>query len=354
MTPKPQEEIIKPPRLKQGDKVGVLCPSWGGPSLFREVYERGLKNIEELLGLQIVELETARMPAAILAREPETRARAVEEAFIREEIRAIISAIGGSDSVRLLPYLEGEIARKHPKILLGFSDTTTLLTHFAQSGLITFQGPSVMAGFSQLHLFPPEVVGWMKTLLFKGDFERIELPKFSHYSEGYTGFHNPVDPGLPRELKEDNWGLRFIQGEGRVQGRLFGGCMEVLEMMKGTSFWPSPDFFHGKILLFETSEECPPLSFVEFWLRNYGMQGIFDRVSGILFARPFGYTYEQKEELERVMKRVVSEEFGQADLPIVFNLPFGHTDPQLLLPLNGMCEIDCSEERVSLIGGVVL
>jgi len=354
MTNSAEKEVIKPPRLKRGDKVGVLCPSWGGPSLFPQVYERGLRNIEELLELQIVELETARMPAATLAREPATRARAIEEAFLNDELTAIISAIGGSDSVRLLPYLDREIARRHPKILLGFSDTTTLLTHFAQAGLVTFQGPSIMAGFSQMHLFPPEVVEWIRTILFGDEFQTLELPLFSHYSEGYTGFDLPVNPGLPREVQGDQLVLKFIQGQGRVQGRLFGGCMEVLEMMKGTTFWPSSDFFQGKILIFETSEESPSPSFVEFWLRNYGMQGVFEKIAGILVGWPYNYTPQQKEELEGILKRVVTEEFERPDLPIVSNLSFGHTDPQLLLPLNGMCEIDCTGKRVRLLERVVL
>lgn len=84
------------------------------------------------------------------------------------------------------------------------------------------------------------------------------------------------------------------------------------------------------------------------------MQGVFEKIAGILVGWPYNYTPQQKEELEGILKRVVTEEFERPDLPIVSNLSFGHTDPQLLLPLNGMCEIDCTGKRVRLLERVVL
>lgn len=120
-------------------------------------------------------------------------------------------------------------------------------------------------------------------------------------------------------------------------------------MMKGTDFWPEPEFWNGKILFLETSEEKPPCSQIGWMLLNYGMQGVFNRISGLIFGRARDYSTEEKLELEKKIITVVRDEFGQADLPIVANMDFGHTDPQFVLPLGVKAEIDCEKKTFRLV-----
>jgi muramoyltetrapeptide carboxypeptidase LdcA involved in peptidoglycan recycling len=139
-----------------------------------------------------------------------------------------------------------------------------------------------------------------------------------------------------------------------ARGELFGGCIEVLEFLKGTRFWPEPEFWSGKLLFLETSEEKPSLEQVRRWLRNYGLQGVFERVSGLLFGRPAYYSREEKAALERVLLDVVAGEFGQAELPMVANVDFGHTEPQLIVPLGVRAEVDCEARRLRLLEPAVV
>jgi muramoyltetrapeptide carboxypeptidase LdcA involved in peptidoglycan recycling len=339
---------LRPPALRPGDTVAIVSPSWGGPASFPHVYQRGLDVLEQEFALRIKEYPTARMPADALHADPRARAADINAAFADQEVAAIIATIGGDDSVRILPYLDTAAIRASPKILLGYSDTTTLLTYINQLGMVTFNGPSVMAGLSQLRSLPSACADHLRALLF-GAPETYAYAPYEWYAEGYPDWSDPamvghVNPALPNPA-----GWRWLQGAGVGIGSLFGGCIEVLEFLKSTDFWPAPTFWDGKILFFETSEEVPTPQQVMYMLRNYGMQGVFDRVVGVLFGRPRGYDTVEKQQLEAHLVAVIAGEFGHPELPIVANMDFGHTDPQLVLPLGVRAAIDCDRRTVRLI-----
>ncbi len=336
--------MIKPKALKPGDRIAIVSQSWGGPAAFPRIHESGLRNLREL-GLETVEFPTARMDAAELYAHPELRALDITAAFADPDISGILSSIGGSDSVRILRDLDMDVIRKNPKFLMGYSDFSTLTTWLNLNGLVTFNGPSVMAGFSQLGAFPAEYRTYLSDfLLSPRAFGR--LPVFPRYSEGYPDWKDPANTGCVKEPRE-NGGPRFIQGTGAVRGRLFGGCLEVLEMMKGTDFWPDRDFWNGRVLFLETSEEKPSVDYVRYCLRNFGVMGVFDRICGLLFGRARDYSDAERGELEEAILSVVRDEFGRPRLHVVCNLDFGHTDPQLILPLGIEFEIDADSRAVT-------
>ncbi|MDI1450000.1 S66 peptidase family protein [Polyangium sp. 6x1] len=339
---------IRPRHLRPGDTVAIVSPSWGGPAVFPHVFEQGLAVLREDFGLRVRELRTARMAPAALHADPRARAADLNFAFADPEIAAIIASIGGEDSVRILPYLDREIVRTNPKILLGYSDTTTLLAFGNQLDLVTFHGPSVMAGFAQLRALPPAYAAHLRDMLFSSAPTYTYRP-YGAYVERYLDWNDPAHAGLVEPLRDDPDGFRRLQGTSRVEGRLFGGSIETLELMKGTSFWPEPSFWTGRILLFETSEDVPPPALVGYFLRNYGMQGIFDRAAGLVFGRARGYAREQKRELEERIVSIVAGEFGRSDMPIVANVDFGHTDPQLVMPLGVRTELDPAGPSFRLI-----
>lgn len=142
--------FVKPKRLKQGDTVAIISPSSGLPNLFPQVYQHGLKQLRERFNLNIKEMPTAMMDMDTLYRNPQRRAEDINAAFADPTVDAIITTIGGDDSVRVLPYLDLDTIRANPKIIMGYSDATTFLTYLNQHGLVTFNGSSIMAGFSQL------------------------------------------------------------------------------------------------------------------------------------------------------------------------------------------------------------
>ncbi|MFO7807277.1 MAG: LD-carboxypeptidase [Candidatus Moraniibacteriota bacterium] len=341
-----QNIAIKPKKLQKGDTIAVVSPSWGGPSVFPHVYESGIKVLEDL-GLNIKEYPSARKDADYLYENPEFRAKDINDAFADEEVKAIFVSIGGDDSVRILPYLNAEMIRKNPKIIIGYSDTTTLLTYFNQLGLITLNGPTIMAGLSQWEALGRKFQEHISTILFENP-DNYAYKAFDSYCEGYLDWSDKSNTGKVNPMLKNN-GWNVLQGDSKIQGQLFGGCIDVFEFMKGTEFWPNNDFWNGKILFLETSEDKPTPDRVKLMLRNYGMQGIFDKISALLIGRPRDYSEEEKKELEENILKIVNTEFKNTGLPIITNMDFGHTDPQWILPLGIKAEIDCRKKEFKLI-----
>ena len=118
---------IKPKKLQPGDKVAAISMSWGGPGTFPYRYEAGKLQLQEMFGVTVVETPHALSSPEWLERNPRARADDLMEAFSDPSVKAIISTIGGDDSIRLLPYLDLEVMRSNPKIVMGYSDTT--ITH---------------------------------------------------------------------------------------------------------------------------------------------------------------------------------------------------------------------------------
>jgi len=336
----------KPKRLLKGDVVAIVSPSWGGPSKFAHVYENGLKVLREW-GLEVREYPTARAKADFLSKDHRFRAKDINDAFAAQEVKAIFVSIGGDDSVRLLPYLDRKTIADNPKIIMGYSDTTTLLTFGNLQGFITFHGPAIMAGFSQMGSLSERFKSHVWEMLFDPK-SGYEYQPYREYCDGYLDWSKEENAGKVKELKSDD-GWRVVQGSGKTEGQLYGGCIEVLEVMKGTAFWPTKEFWNGKIIFFETSEEKPPIDTVRRMLRNYGVQGIFETVSAILFGRARDYSLKEKEGLDNAIREIVADEFERPNLPIVTNMDFGHTDPQFVLPLGAKAELDCDNKRFRLV-----
>lgn len=337
---------IKPKKLQKGDTIAVVSPSWGGPSVFPHIYESGIKTLE-ILGLKVKEYPSARKEADYLYNNPEFRAKDINGAFADKEVKAIFISIGGDDSVRIMPFINTDVIWKNPKIIIGYSDTTTLLTYFNQLGLVTLHGPVIMAGFSQWDALGEKFQEHIKTILFENP-ENYEYKSYDSYTQGYSDWANKSNVGKVKSMSK-NKGWDILQGNEKIQGELFGGCIEVLEFMKSTKFWPNDDFWNGKILFLETSEDKPTPDQVKWILRNYGMQGILNKISALLIGRPRDYSEEEKKSLNQNILGVVNTEFKNSNLPIITNMDFGHTDPQWILPLGIKAEIDCHTKKFKLI-----
>lgn len=335
----------RPRRLASGDVVAVLSPSWGGPGVFPAVFERGLAVLRRW-GLVVREYPTTRADPGELARDARGRARDLDAAFADPEVRAIIASIGGDDSVRLLPLLDPGRWASEPKLLMGYSDTTTLLIDGFAHGAVTFHGPSVMAGLAQMDAVPG-FEDHVRQMLFepRASHEYIPYGRFAH---GYPDWADPTRVGQTHPLLPDP-GCRVLQGTGRAQGELVGGCIEVLEFLRGTPFWPAPALWAGKILFLETSEERPPVQAVRRMLRGYGVSGALAGAAALLFGRPRDYSDDERLALDRMLIEVVAGEFERPDLPVVSGLDFGHTDPQWVLPLGVRAELDVEAGRLRLV-----
>lgn len=337
---------IKPKKLQKGDTIAIISPSWGGPSVFPHIYESGIKALENL-GFKIKEYPSARKDADYTYNNPEFRAKDINDAFSDSEVKAIFTSIGGDDSIRILPYINTKIVKDNPKIFLGYSDTTTMNSYFNQLGLVTLNSPSIMAGYSQWDALDKKFQEHIITILFENPGE-YNYEAYDSYCEGYLDWSDKSNVGKTKPMMK-NTGWNFLQGKTKVQGELFGGCIEVLEFMKSTQFWPKDDFWNRKILFLETSEDKPTPDQVKWMLRNYGMQGILNKISALIIGRPRNYSEEEKKQLNENILTVIKTEFKNTDLPIITNMDFGHTDPQWILPLGIKAEIDCHKKEFKLI-----
>lgn len=341
--------VVRPRRLAPGDTVAVLSPSWGGPHAFPHVFDYGLDALRGW-GLEVREYPSARAPEAILHADPRLRADDLNRAFADPSIRAVIASIGGGDSIRLLPFLDTAVIRANPKILMGFSDTTALLTTVRQLGMVTFHGPSVMAGLSQLGAFAPAYREHVRSMLFEPASVHA-YRRYGVFAEGYPDWGEPSLVGLTNPPRPDD-GPHLLQGTGRVTGELFGGCLEVLDWLRGAPGWPGAGEWAGRLLLFEPSEEKPAPLQVARILRAFGAQGVFDRrtgVSGVLVGRARDHSADEVAGFEEAVLGVIAGELGRAALPVVSNLPFGHTDPQWVLPLGVRAELDADDGSLRLV-----
>lgn len=345
--------MIKPHKLEPGDKVAAISLSWGGPSHYPYRYQAGKQQLEDEFELEVVETTHALADADWLWKNPQARADDLMEAFADPSIKAIISTIGGDDSVRILPYLDLEVMRSNPKIFLGYSDTT--VTHLAcfKAGLVSFYGPAIMAGFGENGgMFPYMVESVRRTLFSSAPIGAIE-PNQDGWTVEMLDWAKPVNQSKKRRLNPSE-GWRFLQGEGIRRGHLVGGCFEVMDWLRGTSFWPKRSDWENAILFLETSEDAPSPDAVLYGLRSYAALGILEKLSGILFARPGGdVPLEDFRKYDQAILRVITEEEGLGDLPVITNLDFGHTDPMFVIPYGVEAEIDCEGQRLSILESTV-
>ena len=149
-----------------------------------------------------------------------------------------------------------------------------------------------------------------------------------------------ADLERPRALTDsDGWSwLR----PGVAEGTLVGGCIESLQHLRGTKYWPD---LSGKILFLETSEEHPSPATVDGILMDYENMGVLGELSGLLFGRPMEYSDGEKEEL----RRVILDRTRGCSYPIVADMDFGHTAPQFVLPIGCTARIDSSEESFEIL-----
>ena len=346
--------MIKPHVLHPGDKVAAVSLSWGGPGAIPHRYTAGKQQLQDEFGLVVVEMPHTLSDPDWLHRNPRARADDLLAAFSDPTIHGIFSTIGGDDSIRLLPYLDLELIRSNPKVFMGFSDTT--ITHLAcfKAGLVTFYGPSIMAGFAESGgMFPYMVESVRRTLFSTSPIGGIE-PSTTGWTVELLPWSDPANQSRRRKLNPST-GWRFLQGRGLRQGRLIGGCFEVLDWLRGTDVWPGLDDWQDAILFLETSEDAPSPEMVLYGLRTFAALGILPRLAGLLFARPGGQVPPEKfDEYDKVLLQVVAEEAGLTDLPLVTGMDFGHTDPMFVLPLGIRARIDCDQQRFEILENAVV
>lgn len=339
-------QLRKTSPLKPGDTIATVSLSWGGAGdpeiLWR--YQVAKERLESQFGLRVIEMPHTLKGSAFLYENPQLRAQDLMEAFKNPKIKGIFSCIGGDDSIRLLPYIDFECIAQNPKPFLGYSDST--VTHFMclKAGISSIYGPSMLAEFGENVEIFPYTKHWFERTLFSAEpLGTIPI------APEWTGERIEwlAENALLKKQLQPNTGGQLLSGHGGgvVTGHLIGGCLEVLEMLKGTALWPAPEAFDGAILFLETSEEMPTPEWVLYWLRNYAAMGVLHRIRGILFAKPYQGIHQEAYH-EMILK--VLKEAGLTNLPVLANMSFGHNQPMMCIPYGAIGEIDTDCATISI------
>lgn len=355
--------------LKHGDKVAIVSLSSGilGEKFVSHELELGIKRLKEL-GLEPIFMDNSLKGLEYLDKHPEARAADLKQAFADNKVRAIISAIGGNDSYKLIPYLAGDeefknLVRQNPKIFTGYSDTTTIHILLNSLGLNTFYGPAFITDFAE---FEEDMLPYTKAAV-KYFFEPkvpYEIKSSNVWYEERTDF-SPAAVGTKRISHTETKGYEIVCGSGKAKGELFGGCIEIIsrltgyknlsdeehenlkQILKDYPIMPEPKWFKNKILFLETSNEKPSPEEFKAMLLSLKTYGIFDKISGLLFGKPMDETYYAE------YKTILSEVLECYNFPVMCNLNFGHSFPRMVLPYGAEIELDTKNKTLTLLNSSI-
>ena len=343
------KRFVSLPKLKKGDQVGVISPSAGLPGLFPWVQDLGLERMRDVFGLTPVEYPTTRQMASSL----EDRARDTMAAFADPNNKAVFASIGGSDQIKLIKYLDPHVFVDNPKPFFGYSDNTHLHNFLWNLGIPSYYGGGVMNQFGMnVNMFAMTANSIGQALFEKGEFE---LEVASDYND--EGLDWSIKENLTKRRRlEPNEGLLW-DGENDAEGILWGGCVESLIAQVATArYLPDDESIDDTILVLETSEGLPEHWIIRYLLTGFGERGWFDRFQGVLVGRAKAWEFDKpnnpdqkadykKQQQETVVKTI--REYNTT-IPIVQNVDFGHTDPQVILPLGRKARIKTSDRKIHL------
>ena len=300
---------IKPPALRPGDTIGIVAPA---SNIKRELLEAGCDALRRL-GYKPFYLNSIFEKDLYFAGSAERRARELDEMFMRDEVRAIICARGGYGANYLLDTFNLEKIKAHPKILVGYSDITTLLTYILDStGLITFHGPMVTK-----------------------DFAHSDGVDFSSWEAAITGASDWMVNFGPES------GAKPLRA-GSAEGVLYGGCLSMLVASLGT---PYEIHTAGTILFIEDLAAKPYQ--IDRMLMQLKLAGKFAGVRGIIFGEMVDCAQKQDQgyTLEEVVLRVI----GGLGVPVAYGLRSGHVSRQnITLPFGVHAALNVGKDAGSL------
>lgn len=340
--------MISPPILTPGDRVAIVSPSGGLPELFPAVFEQGLRRLSEDFGLIPVEYPTTRVLHSSLA----DRARDLHAAFADPEIRALFCAIGGDDQIKLLRYLDPELLRAHPKRFFGYSDATNIELFLWNLGIVSFYGGAIMVQFGMAGGMHEYTVESLRHALF--DPGEVEI----HPAPSYTDEDRDWGDAPQLALSPNMWpnpGWEWVNADRTIEGVTWGGCLEILDyQLRAGRYLPRDADCDGAILLLETSEELPDTKYVYRVLMGMGERGLLQRFAAVLVGRAKAWAFDRRQTLEQkaayvheqraAIQRALDE--YSPSVPVVYNLDFGHTDPQWIVPLGGYVRIEGASRRI--------
>jgi muramoyltetrapeptide carboxypeptidase LdcA involved in peptidoglycan recycling len=347
------KQFKAPQKLQAKDKVAIVSPSSGCANLFPWVYELGMQRLREDFDLLPIEFPTARQTSDYLEKNPRARANDINNAFADSQIKAVIATTGGLDEIRILPYLNKDIISQNPKMFLGYSDNTNIHLYLYNLGIISYYGCSIMSQFAMqggMHHYTKQ---YITRVFFEPRIGEVyDSPEWTDFDLDWSQKEN-LTKVRPLE-KSPGWVWQNFNNK-KIEGRLFGGCLEILNLhLAANSYLLNINEFNNIVLYVETSEELPSAGFVYRFFAALGERGFLQRLKALLIAIPKSQFMDQvppegrKDFMinQRLFINKALQDYNMTKLPVIFNLHFGHIDPQIIIPNGGQILIDGQEERI--------
>jgi len=301
---------IIPKGLIKGDVIGITGPAG---SIWNKAHITKIEKILNDLGFKTRLGKTLYEQDGFLAGNDQMRAEELMDMFQDHSIKAILTMRGGWGCARILDLLDYNVIAKHPKVVMGFSDITSLVNAiYTKTGLVTFHGP---CGYSS----------W-------GEFTTNEVIK-------------SVVVGAPYKMinPSDNLEDLKVWSEGTAQGKLIGGNLTVVVSMVGTDFEPN---WNNKILFLEEIKEEPYR--VDRMLWQMKQAGVFNKIAGLVLGSFRKCTPEEPEK-SFTLDEIFEQHFSKAKFPVYQGASFGHIAPKFTLPIGVMAEMNTADFTITTL-----
>jgi len=304
--------ILKPPRLQIGDTVGLIAPAGIVDAEDIATAKQSLAN----LGLKVKQGKHILDRYGYLAGRDADRAQDVNVMFSDRSVKAIIAMRGGWGCNRILPLLNYSLIRSHPKILMGYSDITSLLLAInARSRVITFHGPVATSTWNQF------TVDYLKRILFNAEAVTMQNINTSEV---------PVETIAP----------------GKARGKLVGGNLSVLAAMVGSPYLPS---WNKSILFVEEIGE--DVYRIDRMLTQLKTAGILNQIAGFIFGQCTNCSLG--DEPSFTLMQVLQDHIIPLNIPAWYGSMIGHIKDKFTLPIGVEVEIDANIGTIRLLEAAV-
>lgn len=324
-------------RLSKTDKIVIWAPSSSAPYLFPKRFKRALKHLE-IRGYNFIIGESCKREKKFELNSVVELAKEFHDYLRNDEIKGIFFATGGWSTIALFPYIDWDIVKSNPKVILGYSDATSLLLAcYAKAGIKTYHGPMVISEWG-------EYGGpWEYTI------QSLEKQLFDNCK--YIDLQ-PPDEWTHESLywdKEDNR-RRIVNGlgkwkiykEGSTEGILIGGNLNTLSLILGTEYMPT---LKNNVLFIET-ENYSEEKFLAFMMQ-LEIHNVFKEISGLIIGRHANPI--TGDDSNSSMSKILDIIFRNKDFPIIIDVDLGHTEPMITLPIGGRIMINTRKNLIRVI-----
>lgn len=340
-----------PSKPVPGDRIAVVSLGAGLPGLFPRPFELGLERLRKEYGLEPVEYPATRKTGST----PRERAADLHTAFADPDVKAVVASIGGDDQITVLPFLDRELIRANPKPFFGMSDNTNLLAYLYSTGIVSYHGATVMTALGRPVAMDPLTADSLRAALFtSGPYELTAAERWNDVNRDWA---DPATFDAEPETRPGS-GWTWVNADRTVEGRAWGGCLEILGwlLMADREIARDLSEYDGGVLLLETSEEMPSDVEVFRTLRNMGERGLLQRFSALLMGRPKTWSFERPNSPEEAERYAADQREAvlhamrvyAPNTTIVFDVDYGHTDPQLVIPYGGLVRLDGPARRITV------